>query len=83
MKIPACFGRYAHFLYEEGAAPETCIQCELAEHCYRATTAEALNSLAADVGLLTDNLIEQGRISEATALGSSGDEALDNVLPRD
>lgn len=82
MKIPDCFGRYARFMYEEGAKPEACIQCEVAEHCYRATTAETLNSIAADLGLLIDNLIEQGRIAEYSELGS-GDDELDNVLPRD
>jgi len=81
MKIPNCFAHYARFIYEEGAKPEDCIQCDLAEHCYRATTAESLNSIAADLGLLIDNLIEQGRISEYSELGN--DDDLDNVLPRD
>lgn len=82
MKIPKCFGHYARFLYEEGVGPEVCIQCELAEHCYRTTTVDAMNALAADVGLLMDNLLEQGKVVDYAELGG-GDEDGDefSVLP--
>lgn len=84
MRIPKCFGHYARFLYEEGVSPEVCIQCEVAEHCYRATTVETMNALAADLGLLMDNLIEQGKIADYADLGDKGgdDEGDDfGVLP--
>ncbi len=86
MQIPRCFGRYARFLYEEKVKPELCIQCELAEHCYRASTVDALNTIANDVALLIDNLLEQGRIVDYSELGRGDDDAepdLDSVLPRD
>jgi hypothetical protein len=86
MKIPKCFGHYARFMYEEGVSPEVCIQCEVAEHCYRATTVDSLNSLAADVGLLMDNLLEQGKVADYADLGGGeggGDDDGDEfgVLP--
>lgn|GEM_PF-2692766 len=84
MTIPKCFGRYGRFLYEEGVKPELCIQCEVCEHCYRAATTEALSSIAADLGLLIDNLLDQGKIEDYSSLGGeTGDEGdLDSVLPR-
>ena len=82
MTIPKCFGRYARFTYEEGVGPEVCIQCEVAEHCYRSATTDRLNAIAADLGLLIDNLIDQGKIAEYSDLGEADDD-LDGVLPRD
>ena len=73
MRIPKCFGHYARFLSEEGVGPEVCIQCEVGEHCYRATTVDALNALAADMGLLMDNLLEQGKIADYADLGAEGE----------
>ena len=81
MKIPRCFGRYARFLYEEGVGPELCIECEVAEHCYRVTTADRLGSLASDLGLLIDNLLEQGKIHEYEEGPEDADD-LDGVIPR-
>ena len=82
MKIPKCFGHYARFLCEEGVGPEVCIQCEVSEHCYRATSVDALNALAADLGLLMDNLLEQGRIVDYADLGSAADDGDEfGVLP--
>ena len=85
MKIPNCFGHYARFMYEEGVSPEVCIQCAIAEHCYRADTVETLNAIAADVGLLMDNLIEQGNIADYADLGGDPDGDPDghgfSVLP--
>jgi hypothetical protein len=84
--IPKCFGRYGRFMYEEGVKPELCVQCEVAEHCYRATTTEALSSIAADLGLLIDNLLEQGKIEDYGSLGNGGrdgeEDDLDSVIPR-
>jgi hypothetical protein len=85
MHVPKCFGRYGRFMYEEGIKPEVCIQCEVAEHCYRAATSESLSSIAADLALLIDNLLDQGKIAEYNVLGQGGgdgDEDLDSVLPR-
>ena len=81
MKIPKCFGHYARFLCEEGVSPEVCIQCDVAEHCYRATTVDAMNALAADMGLLMDNLLEQGKIADYDKLGDDDDGEGFSILP--
>jgi hypothetical protein len=83
MKIPSCFGHYARFMYEEGGSAEACIQCHVAEHCYRVTMVEALNALAGDMGLLMDNLIEQGKIEDYADLGAKDDDGYGVLPPTD
>ncbi len=65
MKVPECFGEYAVFLIdEESGNAETCIKCMYSDHCHKVTSCHYLNSLHLDIGLIVENLFDQGILKE-------------------
>lgn len=76
IELPECFGQYARFTCDDEFTPEECIRCRYESHCHKATTTDALTSIAANVDLLIENLLEQGRIKDYRDLCPSCREKL-------
>lgn len=76
IQLPECFGQYARFTCDDEFTAEDCIRCRYEAHCHKATTTDALTCIAANVSLLIDNLLDQGKIKDHRDLCPSCREGL-------